>query len=164
MIQVTTNDAGIERLVSSMKLFASCMSTQSERSSLLSVDGWDDKSMDAAGSTIEACLSKSMTGKTGTCTDWRRGWDSNPRYLAVRLISSQVHSATLPPLHSTTDSISRERASAWLSHPCKAARLLECQCRHLRVGNSPAQQPACAPPPSPSHSGCAQTRFYLANF
>jgi hypothetical protein len=29
---------------------------------------------------------------------WRRGWDSNPRYLAVRLISSQVHSATLPPL------------------------------------------------------------------
>ncbi len=29
---------------------------------------------------------------------WRRGWDSNPRYLAVRLISNQVHSATLPPL------------------------------------------------------------------
>ena len=29
---------------------------------------------------------------------WRSGWDSNPRYLAVRLISSQVHSATLPPL------------------------------------------------------------------
>ena len=29
---------------------------------------------------------------------WRRGWDSNPRYLAVRLISSQVHSTTLPPL------------------------------------------------------------------
>ena len=29
---------------------------------------------------------------------WRRGWDSNPRYLTVRLISSQVHSATLPPL------------------------------------------------------------------
>ena len=29
---------------------------------------------------------------------WRRGGDSNPRYLAVRLISSQVHSTTLPPL------------------------------------------------------------------
>ena len=29
---------------------------------------------------------------------WRREWDSNPRYLAVRLISSQVHSATLPSL------------------------------------------------------------------
>src|ERR1035437_5024099 len=29
---------------------------------------------------------------------WRRGWDSNPRYLAVRLISSQVQSTTLPPL------------------------------------------------------------------
>ena len=36
---------------------------------------------------------------------WRRGWDSNPRYLAVRLISSQVHSATLPPLrYSSRDS------------------------------------------------------------
>jgi hypothetical protein len=30
---------------------------------------------------------------------WRRGWDSNPRYgKTVRLISSQVHSTTLPPL------------------------------------------------------------------
>src|SRR5690349_13885859 len=29
---------------------------------------------------------------------WRRERDSNPRYLAVRLISSQVHSTTLPPL------------------------------------------------------------------
>src|SRR5574343_1790006 len=29
---------------------------------------------------------------------WRRGRDSNPRYLAVRLISNQVHSTTLPPL------------------------------------------------------------------
>src|SRR5574343_324899 len=32
---------------------------------------------------------------------WRRGWDSNPRYLAVRLISNQVHSTTLPPLRGT---------------------------------------------------------------
>src|SRR5690606_35374921 len=32
-------------------------------------------------------------------TNWRRGWDSNPRYgITVRLISSQVHSTTLPPL------------------------------------------------------------------
>lgn len=29
---------------------------------------------------------------------WRRGRDSNPRYVTVRLISSQVHSTTLPPL------------------------------------------------------------------
>ena len=29
---------------------------------------------------------------------WRRGRDSNPRNLTVRLISSQVHSTTLPPL------------------------------------------------------------------
>ncbi len=34
--------------------------------------------------------------------NWRRGWDSNPRYgETVRLISSQVHSTTLPPLHKT---------------------------------------------------------------
>ena len=39
MIQVTTNDAGIERLVSSMKLSASCMSTQSAHSSVMGVDG-----------------------------------------------------------------------------------------------------------------------------
>ena len=31
-------------------------------------------------------------------TSWRREWDSNPRYLAVRLISSQVHSTSLPSL------------------------------------------------------------------
>ena len=37
---------------------------------------------------------EAMRSKAG----WRRGWDSNPRYLAVRLISSQVHSTTLPPL------------------------------------------------------------------
>ncbi len=30
--------------------------------------------------------------------EWRRGWDSNPRYLAVRLISNQVRSTTPPPL------------------------------------------------------------------
>ena len=44
---------------------------------------------------------------------WRRGWDSNPRYLAVRLISSQVHSATLPPLQcGTTDSNSCGRPTS----------------------------------------------------
>lgn len=35
----------------------------------------------------------------GVSVFWRRGWDSNPRYgKTVRLISSQVHSTTLPPL------------------------------------------------------------------
>jgi hypothetical protein len=35
----------------------------------------------------------------GSFCIWRRGWDSNPRYaIHVRLISSQVHSTTLPPL------------------------------------------------------------------
>ncbi len=29
---------------------------------------------------------------------WRRGWDSNPRYLAVNTLSKRARSATLPPL------------------------------------------------------------------
>ena len=48
------------------------------------------------------------TGLSGTVVDgdWRRGWDSNPRYgETVRLISSQVHSTTLPPLHKLCDSV-----------------------------------------------------------
>ena len=40
--------------------------------------------------------------KTGS---WRRGGDSNPGYLAVRLISSQVHSTTLPPLREPDSSV-----------------------------------------------------------
>jgi hypothetical protein len=33
--------------------------------------------------------------------NWRRGWDSNPRYgRTVHLISNQAHSTTLAPLHS----------------------------------------------------------------
>jgi membrane-bound lytic murein transglycosylase F len=47
---------------------------------------------------------------------WRRGWDSNPRYgKTVRLISSQVHSTTLPPLRkarilpATTDLVQNDR-------------------------------------------------------
>ncbi len=32
-------------------------------------------------------------------TDWRRGWDSNPRYgETVNRISNPAHSTTLPPL------------------------------------------------------------------
>ena len=30
---------------------------------------------------------------------WRRGWDSNPRYVAAHLISSQTPSTTRTPLH-----------------------------------------------------------------
>lgn len=30
---------------------------------------------------------------------WQRGWDSNPRYLSVQLISSQSPSTTRTPLH-----------------------------------------------------------------
>ena len=42
-----------------------------------------------------------LSSKKGLCTaetltTWRKRWDSNPRYLSVRLISNQVHSATLP--------------------------------------------------------------------
>ena len=32
--------------------------------------------------------------------NWRRGRDSNPRYLAAHPISSRAHSTTLPPLRS----------------------------------------------------------------
>ena len=38
---------------------------------------------------------------------WRRGWDSNPRNLAVRLISSQVQSTTLPPLLRVSEALVR---------------------------------------------------------
>ena len=43
-------------------------------------------------------IAANATTRIATLEEWRRGWDSNPRYLAVRLISSQVHSTTLPPL------------------------------------------------------------------
>ena len=49
--------------------------------------------------------------------NWRRGRDSNPRYgVTVRLISSQVHSTTLPPLrllpHNTLPDVARHREGA----------------------------------------------------
>ena len=36
--------------------------------------------------------------KQNQLIDWRRGRDSNPRYLAAHPISSRAHSTTLPPL------------------------------------------------------------------
>ena len=48
----------------------------------------------SAGTSLLSAKKMPLTGHLF----WRRGWDSNPRYLAVRLISSQVHSTTLPPL------------------------------------------------------------------
>ncbi len=45
-----------------------------------------------------------FVGSNPTCaniaiTDWRRGWDSNPRYgETVNRISNPAHSTTLPPL------------------------------------------------------------------
>src|SRR5437879_3241813 len=58
------------------------------------------------GSSIRRVIQGAGTaGATLTSRDahatssWRRGRDSNPRYGdTVRLISSQVHSTTLPPL------------------------------------------------------------------
>jgi hypothetical protein len=55
-------------------------------------------------SRIESHIAKSPAEflLRGFSESWRRGWDSNPRYgETVRLISSQVHSTTLPPLRDT---------------------------------------------------------------
>jgi len=41
---------------------------------------------------------KKMPGCGGNQASLRRGWDSNPRYPEVHLISSQAQSTTLPPL------------------------------------------------------------------
>src|SRR5688572_5043361 len=64
---------------------------------------WDGRGQ---GEPPEPCRVPGMPGpetRTPPCGgvryNWRRGRDSNPRYaINVRLISSQVHSTTLPPL------------------------------------------------------------------
>src|ERR1035437_11019677 len=63
---------------------------------------------------------------------WGREWDSNPRYLAVRLISSQVHSATLPSLRC----LKRQIVSADLT----------CSWHPAALAGRP-KSPALAPPP-----------------
>ena len=105
---------------------------------------------------------------------WRRGWDSNPRYLTVRLISSQVHSATLPPLQCVVatilagwmivSSLFRPRAPKESpGRPCKVAARPGYRHRHRRAGSFPAPPPACGPRPGRSHSGCARTRSFPGN-
>ena len=55
---------------------------------------------------------------------WRRGWDSNPRYLAVHLISSQAPSTSRTPLRNTLLSLcGRPRISSFAKkslHCCSA--------------------------------------------
>ena len=61
------------------------------------------------------------TGRKGPylLASWRRGRDSNPRNLAVRLISSQVHSTTLPPLRHSQFNVSAGRCRALDSNPSR---------------------------------------------
>lgn len=81
---------------------------------------------------------------------WRRGWDSNPRYLAVRLISSQVHSTTLPPLQKTgalvVNGVARYYNSSFSPsktrrHPDRGAAQKARGCCHQPAGGSPAPPP-----------------------
>src|SRR6184192_3835687 len=37
-------------------------------------------------------------GEVRSSTNWRRGWDSNPRYVAVYTLSKRAPSAARPPL------------------------------------------------------------------
>ncbi len=43
-------------------------------------------------------LARAANQIIGIISKWRRGWDSNPRYLAVHILSKDARSATLTPL------------------------------------------------------------------
>ena len=96
----------------------------------------------------------------GGTDPWRRGWDSNPRYGdTVRLISSQVHSTTLPPLRSLVfvePAILAEafcdffRAAAFRGRPCRAAAPPAPRSSHRPADSSPAPRPRCGRPRGPS--------------
>ena len=62
---------------------------------------------------------------------WRRGWDSNPRYLAVRLISSQVHSTTLPPLRVENGCFRKTAIVSELPGPAKLGLVSGLRIEHL---------------------------------
>ena len=58
---------------------------------------------DSQGSDVAAACPLRFTRIMGLAESfWRRGRDSNPRNLAVHLISNQTQSTTLPPLLSRT--------------------------------------------------------------
>ena len=40
-----------------------------------------------------------LKDRQASCKKWRRGWDSNPRYLAVHTLSKRAPSTTRTPLH-----------------------------------------------------------------
>ncbi len=52
----------------------------------------------------------SLLANTASYTTWRRGWDSNPRYVAVHTLSRRAPSATRSPLHIFGSKICPERA------------------------------------------------------
>ena len=57
-----------------------------------------------------ACVKKPSPDKSGPdfYLSWRRGGDSNPRYLAVHKLSKLARSATLTPLQDCKDALSRD--------------------------------------------------------
>ena len=64
---------------------------------------------------------------------WRRGWDSNPRYLAVNTLSKRAPSATRPPLQTralTLESTTRAGVRAG------RARLVVCDATEKFEGRS----------------------------
>ena len=63
-----------------------------------------------AAQLVAACWESTKT-YFSLLKNWRREWDSNPRYLAVRLISSQVHSTTLPSLRNRAARARRDSSS-----------------------------------------------------
>ena len=87
---------------------------------------------------------------------WRRGRDSNPRYgVTVRLISSQVHSTTLPPLRRARilPATFEFRAECWrtsvqVRHEPHCYQICDgCDCDTLLRGSrlhSPSREAGCA--------------------
>ncbi len=105
-------------------------------------------------------------------THWRRGRDSNPRYVSVRLISSQVQSTTLPPLLNFVHSAWPVTAKSSILYRTRAR--LKPSARTIRqdtggappaprssrppAGSSRAPPPGCGRRPGPSRSRCARIR------
>ena len=103
---------------------------------------------------------------------WRRGRDSNPRYVSVRLISSQVQSTTLPPLLNFVHSAWPVTAKSSILYRTRAR--LKPSARTIRqdtggappaprssrppAGSSRAPPPGCGRRPGPSRSRCARIR------
>jgi hypothetical protein len=103
-----------------------------------------------------------------------RGIRTLGREMTLRLISSQVHSTTLPSLQLMCQSILSGAAQLIspkdIKHATQSSRLstdatpLAPECCHLLVDNFQAPPPKYGPRPSLSRSRCVPIHFYLAHF